>query len=110
MSQSFEREDKSNGTTQFVLKESTRYQRGQYAIQLSYYKGKVYLHLQDNNNGRQVSIPDDVFETMNNQFYTINKAVEDVRKANAGPPSPELLVMTSRKKKRVVDLDGDDEF
>nr|XP_011418019.2 uncharacterized protein LOC105321452 [Crassostrea gigas] len=108
--QSFEKEEKSNGNVQFVLKESTRYVRGQYAIQLSYYKGKVYLHLQDNNNGKQVSLPDDVFETMNNQYFTINKAVDEIRKSNQGPPSPELLVMTPRKKKRVVDLDGDDEF
>ncbi|XP_052694500.1 uncharacterized protein LOC128172795 [Crassostrea angulata] len=108
--QSFEKEEKSNGNVQFVLKESTRYARGQYAIKPSYYKGKVYLHLQDNNNGKQVSLPDDDFETMNNQFFTINKAVDEIKKSNQGPPSPELLVMTPRKKKRVVDLDGDDEF
>uniref|UniRef100_A0A8W8ML09 Uncharacterized protein n=1 Tax=Magallana gigas TaxID=29159 RepID=A0A8W8ML09_MAGGI len=108
--QSFEKEEKSNGNVQFVLKESTRYARGQYAIQLSYYKGEVYLHLQDNNNGKQVSLPDDVFETMNNLFFTINKAVDEIKKSNQGPLSPELLVMTPRKKKRVVDLDGDDEF
>ncbi|XP_062584578.1 uncharacterized protein LOC134246262 [Saccostrea cucullata] len=110
MAQSFEREDKSNGTIQFVLKESTKYQRGQYAIQLSYYKGKVYLHLQDNNNGRQMSLPDEIFDCLYEQYYTIHKAVEDVRKENQGPPSPQLLVMTPRKRKRVVDLDGDDEF
>lgn len=119
--QSFEKEEKSNGNVQFVLKESTRYVRGQYAIQLSYYKGKVYLHLQgkwyfelnnvnlqrqywiyilksclsfnvlDNNNGKQVSLPDDVFETMNNQYFTINKAVDIIKKSNQGPPSPELV-------------------
>lgn len=50
MAQMFEREDKSNGSVQFLLKESTKYQKGQYAIQLSYYKGKVYLHLQ----GKQI--------------------------------------------------------
>jgi hypothetical protein len=46
MAQSFEREDKANGTIQFMVKESTQYQKGQYAIQLSYFKGKVYLHFQ----------------------------------------------------------------
>lgn len=46
MAQMFEREDKSNGSIQFLLKESTKYKKGQYAIQLSYYKGKVYLHFQ----------------------------------------------------------------
>uniref|UniRef100_A0A8W8MJT2 Uncharacterized protein n=1 Tax=Magallana gigas TaxID=29159 RepID=A0A8W8MJT2_MAGGI len=110
--QSFEKEEKSNGNVQFVLKESTRYARGQYAIKPSYYKGKSCLsfNVLYNNNGKQVSLPDDVFETMNNQFFTINKAVDEIKKSNQGPPSPELLVMTPRKKKRVVDLDGDDEF
>lgn len=45
MAQMFEREDKNNGSIQFLLKESTKYQKGQYAIQLSYYKCNVYLHL-----------------------------------------------------------------
>ena len=44
--QSFEREEKANGGIQFVLKESTKYVKGQYAIKLSFYKGKVYLHIQ----------------------------------------------------------------
>ena len=44
--QSFEREEKANGGIQFVPKESTKYVKGQYAIQLSFYKGKVYLHIQ----------------------------------------------------------------
>lgn len=30
MAQMFEREDKSNGSVQFLLKESTKYQKGQY--------------------------------------------------------------------------------
>ncbi|XP_052691897.1 uncharacterized protein LOC128169904 [Crassostrea angulata] len=89
--QSFEKDEKSNGNVQFVLKESTRYARGQYAIKLSYYNGKVYLHLQDNNNGKQVSLPDDIFDTMNNLFFTINKAVDEIKKSNQGPPSPELV-------------------
>ena len=46
MAQMFENEDKSNGSVQSLLKESSKYQRGQYAIQLSFYKDKVYLHLQ----------------------------------------------------------------
>ena len=50
MAQMFEREDKSNGSVQFLLKESSNYQRGQYATQLSFYEGKVYLHLQ----GKQI--------------------------------------------------------
>lgn len=50
MAQMFEREDKSNGSVQFLLKESSKYQKGQYAIQLIFYKGKVYLHLQ----GKQI--------------------------------------------------------
>lgn len=50
MAQIFEREDKINGRIQFLLKESTKYQNGQYVIQLSYCKGKVYLHLQ----GKQI--------------------------------------------------------
>lgn len=44
--QSFEREEKPNGGVQFVLKESAKYVKGQYAIQLSFYKGEVYLHFQ----------------------------------------------------------------
>ncbi|XP_061171011.1 uncharacterized protein LOC133180530 [Saccostrea echinata] len=108
--QTFEKEEKSNGSIQFVLKESNKYVRGQYAVQMSYYRGKVYLHLQDNNNGKKASFPDDVFEAMNNPYYTIKRAVEEVRKTNEGPPSPELLVVATRKKRRVVDLEGEDDF
>ncbi|XP_062609454.1 uncharacterized protein LOC134271238 [Saccostrea cucullata] len=110
MAQMFEREAKSNGSIQFLLKESTKYQKGQYAIQLSYYKGKVYLHLQNNNNGRQTSLPVEIFDCLYEQYYTIHKAVEDVKKDSQGPPSPQLLVMTPRKRKRIVDLDRDHEF
>nr|XP_022297863.1 uncharacterized protein LOC111107143 [Crassostrea virginica]XP_022297864.1 uncharacterized protein LOC111107143 [Crassostrea virginica] len=110
MAQLFEREDKPNGAIQFILKESRAYQKGQYAIQMSYYRGKVYLHFQDNNNGKQMSLPDDLFDALYEQYFSMKVAVDEVRKQNQGPPSPQLLAVASRKKRRVVDLEEDDEF
>uniref|UniRef100_K1PT92 Uncharacterized protein n=1 Tax=Magallana gigas TaxID=29159 RepID=K1PT92_MAGGI len=110
--QSFEKEEKSNGNVQFVLKESTRYARGQYAIQLSYYKGKSCrsFNVLDNNNGKQVSLPDDVFETMNNQYFTINKAVDEIKKSNQGPPSPELITHYHTTDHKITSQEAEDKF
>lgn len=47
--------------------------------------------LVDNNNGRQMSLPDEIFDCLYEQYFTIHKAVEDVKKENQGPPSPQLV-------------------
>lgn len=41
--------------------------------------------LVDNNSGRQMSLPDEIFDCLYEQYYTIHKAVEDVKKENQGP-------------------------
>lgn len=48
--------------------------------------------LVDNNNGRQMSLPDEIFDCLYEQYYTIHKAGEDVKKENQGPPSPQLVI------------------
>lgn len=47
--------------------------------------------LVDNNNRRQMSLPDEIFDCLYEQYCTIHKAVEDVKKENQGPPSPQLV-------------------
>lgn len=45
----FETEISPDGETpQFTLKESDQYCKGHYALQMTYFRGKVYLHLQGN--------------------------------------------------------------
>lgn len=38
-----------------------------------------------------MSLPDEIFDCLYEQYYTIHKAVEDVKKENQGPPSPQLV-------------------
>lgn len=46
----FETELSPDGETpQFTLKESDQYRKGHYALQMTFFRGKVYIHVQGKN-------------------------------------------------------------
>ena len=38
-----------------------------------------------------MSLPEEIFDCLYKQYFTIHKAVDDVKKENQGPPSPQLV-------------------
>uniref|UniRef100_A0A8W8MIM3 Uncharacterized protein n=1 Tax=Magallana gigas TaxID=29159 RepID=A0A8W8MIM3_MAGGI len=97
----FETELSPDGETpQFTLKESDQYRKGHYALQMTFFRGKVYIHVQDNHKGKQVSLPLDVFDAL----WVIRediKAGTDLLRNLASPPSPPLITIAPPKKRRV---------
>lgn len=88
----FETELSPDGETpQFTLKESDQYRKGHYALQMTFSRGKVYIHVQDNHKGK-VSLPLDVFDAL----WAIRediKAGTDLLRNLASPPSPPLMTI-----------------
>ena len=38
-----------------------------------------------------MSLPEEIFDCLYEQYFTNHKAVDDVKKENQGPPSPQLV-------------------
>ncbi|XP_078330202.1 uncharacterized protein LOC144624384 [Crassostrea virginica] len=86
---------------QFVLKECEQYQEGTFSIQMSFFRGKVYCHLQNNKKGTQTSFPLDVMLALWGIREDLQAAADTLTQL-AGPPSPPLIPITPIKKRRVV--------
>lgn len=99
---------------QFVLKDNESYQDGQFSVQLSYFRGKVYCHLQNNKKGSQTSIPIDVMMALWEIKEDLQAAADTLTNYNAAPPSPPLIPLKKRrtvvlKKKAISFADDDDD-
>ncbi|XP_056008807.1 uncharacterized protein LOC125675260 [Ostrea edulis] len=85
---------------QFVSRNSSDQQSGQFSVQMSLFMGKVYCHLQNNKKGTQTSFP----MTAMHGLFEIREEIQaaaDTLLNFAGPPSPPLIALPPAKKRRV---------
>lgn len=101
----------SDGETPYLFNVQTAdYKKGIYCIQISMFKGKIYIHFQNNKKGTQVSFPEDVWHGIAGSRDELQAAIDTFRN-NSSPPSPPMITISPpKKRKRKIEEDDEDEI